>query len=115
MNRIFLPLLMVLALITPLPCLGQTPREAVELNNEAVTAMNGKNWQVAIDKLTAALRIEPTYSLARENLATAHYYYGLGLKSSSKEALKQFHLAVLLDDVRWDARQAVEDTIRKMG
>ncbi len=73
------------------------PEYAVVLNNEGIAALNKGDWSLAIDKLTAAVVVNPKYLLARENLAVVHNNYGLYLRNRNKrEAFKQFHEAVYL-------------------
>jgi len=75
------------------------PEYAVVLNNQGVRALNEKQWDLAIDKLSKALLTDPNYRLARENLAIAHNNYGryIYIRSRNKsEAFKQFHQSAYL-------------------
>ena len=73
-------------------------QQVIELNNEGVKALNAGNFPLAITKFEAALKIDSTYSLARENLAICYNNYGLQLQNNPKEAIKQFHKAMYLLD-----------------
>lgn len=68
---------------------------AISLNNEAVVEINKSNWQLAIDRLTEALKIDPTYAIARRNLELAYNYFGKQLESNNepRKALEVFRKA----------------------
>lgn len=95
----------------------------VELNNEAVVAINGKNWTEAILKLERALELDRTYTLARINLATANYYMGEELEQSGqfRRALKHYrHAGYYVTDnnpvfTKVTACAKADGVIRKMG
>lgn len=75
-----------------------TPLQAIDLNNAAVAAINAGKFQQAIDKLLAALKLDPSYTLARKNLGIAYNNYALCLaKSDLKHAIRLFHLALYVD------------------
>jgi tetratricopeptide (TPR) repeat protein len=76
--------------------LSEKAKLAIELNNEAIDAMNAKDWSLAINKLKSARQIYPSYEIARSNLATAHNNYGLTLMKDPAEALPHFHQAFFL-------------------
>ncbi len=88
----------------------------IGMNNEGVKALNAGNFALAIQKFEAALQMDKTYQLARENLAIAHNNYGLQLaKSNPQEALKQFHQAYYLNKTNATTAQNVEGIIRMLG
>ncbi len=89
--------------------------QVIGLNNDGVKALNSNNYQVAIQKFEAALKLDPTYKLARDNLAIAHNNYGLQLRTNPAEALKQFHQALYLNMSNATTLQNVEGIIRMMG
>lgn len=75
------------------------PEWAIALNNEGVRALNKSQWEKAIEKLSAAVLVDPKYDLARKNLSTAHNNFGLYLfNSDDTESFKQFHYAVYFYD-----------------
>ena len=63
--------------------------QVIELNNDGVRALNSGNVQLATQKFEQALKLDPTYQLARENLAIAHNNSGLQLRSNPKAAIKR--------------------------
>jgi tetratricopeptide (TPR) repeat protein len=89
-------------------CTAQPPVEAVELspqrspevvrmNNKAVTAINAGDLKTAIQILEEALRLDPSYKLAKENLSMAYNNLALKTKDEPLQALKYFHLALMID------------------
>lgn len=108
-----------LTLVQGCPPLG-TPAladqsQVINLNNEGVKALNAGNYQNAIQFFEGALKQDPNYTLARDNLAIAHNNYGLQLRNQPKEALKQFHKALYLNRQNATTLQNVEGIIRMMG
>ncbi|MBS2002919.1 MAG: tetratricopeptide repeat protein, partial [Cyanobacteria bacterium SZAS LIN-5] len=89
--------------------------QVIGLNNDGVKALNSNNYQLAIQKFEAALKLDPNYKLARDNLAIAHNNYGLQLRNNPAEALKQFHQALYLNQTNVTTMQNVEGIIRMMG
>lgn len=89
--------------------------QIINLNNEGVKALNASNFQAAISAFEGALKLDPTYKLARQNLAIAHNNYGLQLRNNPKEALKQFHKALYLDLTNTTTMANVEGIIKMMG
>ena len=69
----------------------------ISLNNEGVKALNAGNYQLAIQKFEAANKLDPTYTLAKENLAIAYNNYGLQLQNNPGEAIKWFHKSLALN------------------
>lgn len=69
----------------------------ISLNNEGVKALNAGNYQLAIQKFEAAYKLDPTYQLARENLAIAYNNYGLQMQNNPGEAIKWFHKSLSLN------------------
>lgn len=96
--------------------LSETAKEVITLNNEGVKALNRKDWQIAVDDFNAALKLEPDYRLAKDNLVIAYRMHGLDLREQNKlpEALAEFHQAAFLAD--WpDVRLYIDQTIEKLG
>ncbi|HEY9678501.1 MAG TPA: tetratricopeptide repeat protein [Drouetiella sp.] len=87
----------------------------INLNNDGVKALNTSNFQLAITKFEAALKLDPNYKLARDNLAIAHNNYGLQLRNDPPAALKQFHQALYLNQSNSTTMQNVDGIIRMMG
>ncbi len=91
------------ALATAIICMSQSPlayadsNQVIELNNDGVHALNSGNVQLAMQKFEQALKLDPSYQLARDNLAISHNNYGLQLKNNPKAAIKEFHQAIYLN------------------
>ncbi len=98
----------------PMPVLADSD-QLIPLNNEAVQALNAGNAQLAIQKFEQALKIDPNYQLAKDNLAIAHNNYGLQLRSNPKAALKEFHQALYLSPSNSVTKSNIDGIIRMMG
>ncbi len=94
------------------------PDAKVQLNDAGIKALNDSNWQLAFEKFTGALDLDPKYKLAQDNLAVAHNNYGLTLKRKPAEALAEFHKAIYLNPRSAQAHVTLEninEMIRKIG
>lgn len=79
------------------PCEAKVSPEAIRLNSEGVEALSKRDWDKSFTKFKAALKIDPDYSRARENLAIAHKNYSMHLceqEHKPAEALIQMHEAL---------------------
>ncbi len=103
---------------------GQTPSgpaganlndRLLSLNNQAVIAINDSNYEVAIQKLEEALKIDPSYRTAQSNLAIAYNNYGLQLRERPKDAIKIFHKALALDPTNDKTKTNLETVIAYLG
>jgi tetratricopeptide (TPR) repeat protein len=124
MERKYLPVFgLAITLYVFSPCDAATSDSCLQLNNDAVKDINSQRWPAAIAKLEAALKVDPGYKLAVENLATAHFYFGKKLEAAGhhKESLKHFHRALyFLSDrnptlLRSTVEEAINRTIEKLG
>lgn len=67
----------------------------ISYNNDGVRLLSKNDFEGATEKFIEALKIDPEYSLARDNLSIA--YNNRAIKShNEREALKYFHLAIWL-------------------
>ncbi len=89
--------------------------QAVDLNNAGVKALNAGNFQLAVQNLEKAVKADPSYSLARENLAIAYNNYGLQLQNNPKEAIKQFHKALFYNPSNATTNGNLDGIIRFLG
>lgn len=62
-----------------------------EFNNQGVRELNAKEFKKAIASFEEAIKLDPAYKLARENLAIAYNNLGLSVQDNPREALKYFH------------------------
>lgn len=88
--------------------------ECIKLNNEGVRAILKGEWQTALDDFEAALKIDPNYSLAKDNIAVTHGDHGLQLREKKElsEALWELHRAAFLNGY-WDTE--LNTTVRMIG
>jgi tetratricopeptide (TPR) repeat protein len=87
----------------------------MSLNNDGVKDLNKNDCQAAIEKFEAAIKLDPDYQMARDNLAIAHNNYGLQLNDNPHEALKQFHMALYLNIANPTTLKNVDGVVRKLG
>lgn len=89
--------------------------QVINLNNLGVKALNTGDFAEAVKDFQAALKLDPTYQLARDNLAIAHNNYGLQLRNDPKKALKEFHQALYLNPSNPTTQSNVQGIIKMMG
>jgi tetratricopeptide (TPR) repeat protein len=114
---------------------AETPQRAVILNNEGVAilgslrmraekehetkhtgALGFSQWKQALDKFRAALKIDPKFKEAEDNLGIAYNNYGLYETWESDEAgLRQFHRALYYAGKNETTVQNMHCVIRHMG
>lgn len=73
------------------PAAWSASSEVIGLNNEGIRALNSGNYELAIEKLEAALNLDPSYQLAKDNLAITYNNYGLMKQTDPDQALRLFH------------------------
>jgi tetratricopeptide (TPR) repeat protein len=114
---------------------NQTSDEVIQLNNAGVAALDrmyryrnhrivgqvpqlaARDYQAVIDKFEAALKVDPKYGMARQNLMIAHNNYALYLASHKHqwaESLQQFHQALYIGQDRTTAA-GMSAVIRLLG
>lgn len=101
-----------------LPALSASQADAsssILLSNEAAALIKANNYQLAIQKLEQAIKLDPNNSKARENLAVAYSNYGITLQNSPKEAIKQFHRALFYDPQNRKVQANLEGMLRYVG
>lgn len=108
-------LLTLLCQLSSSPALADDAR-VIELNNQGVNALNKSNFSAAITSFEAALKIDPSYKMARDNLAIAYNNYGLSIaRSNPKQALQLFHKALSFDRNNATTMQNVDGIVRMLG
>jgi TonB family protein len=117
LERHLTPWLLAAFFILAQPVLGLEDRKTVvELNNDGIKALNKGNTKAAIEKFEAALRKDPGYRLAQDNLAIAHNNYALQLrKTDTEQAIKHFHAALFYNPNNLTTKNNLESTMRAVG
>lgn len=93
----------------------QTSSDVINLNNEGVNALNKSNFALAIQKLEEAVKRDPTYEMARNNLSIAYNNYGLAQQGNPAQAIKMFHKALILDPKNVTTQHNLEGIIKMMS
>lgn len=65
---------------------SKDPSDKNAINNEGVELMSTKAYAQAIEKFEAALKLDPNYDLAKENLSRAYNNYAIELSTKGKES-----------------------------
>ena len=107
--------LLALSLFLMPPASFATRDDVVRLNNDGVNALKTNNYMLAIQKFEAALKIDNTYKLARENLAIAYNNYGIAQQSNPSSAIIQFHKSLFWSPDNPTAVQNLDVTIQNLG
>jgi tetratricopeptide (TPR) repeat protein len=87
--------------------------QAAQLNNDGVKLLNAGNFPGAIAKFEEALRIEPGYQYAKDNLAIAYNNYAL--KQPPKEAIKYFHKALAIQPGNATTSTNLDQSVQLLG
>jgi len=93
---------------------GTPATSVITLNNDAVKALNDSNYELAIKTLITALKSNPTYTIALDNLIIAYNYYGLSLKQKPEQALDQLHAAMVLELENSVSKQNADQMLKLM-
>ena len=98
------------------PPAGTAASEAVVAkNNEGVNALKSSNYPVAVAAFQACLKLDPTYKLAKENLAICFNNWGISLQNNPQQAIDKFHKSLFYSPDNSTAVQNLEVTIQNMG
>lgn len=89
--------------------------EVIELNNDGVRSLGKGDYDLAIENFEQALKINPTYEIARKNLAISYNNKGLNLQKNTTQALRLFHKALYLDPSNVTTRGNIAGIIGKMN
>jgi tetratricopeptide (TPR) repeat protein len=110
------PVLRVIAtlIVTNAPAYAATPA-VVHMNNVGVDELARKKYEFAIECFENALITDPSYSLARRNLAIAENNFGLSLRRKPMKAIKHLHRALLLDGANETTRQNLAGLLRMIN
>jgi TonB family protein len=87
----------------------------IDLNNDGVKCLHVNDYKGAIAKFEKAISADPYYKLAYENLAIAYNNFGLQLRRTPMEALREFHLAIFVNPSNITTTQNMSGIIRMLG
>lgn len=91
-------------------------QECIEANNAAVRLLSAGQIEESLVHFERALKLDPTYKLARDNYAIALNNLGLKLTASNKSAaLKYFRQAYYVDSSNNTTLQNIESCIRLLS
>lgn len=83
-----------ISIFAAIPAQATDSAKARELNNKGVSALQSGNYREAFESLQQALKLDPSYEKARDNLAIAYNNYGLvSLHTNPEQAFKLFRLS----------------------
>lgn len=87
----------------------------IQLNDAAVQALNSGNYDLAVEKLKAALALDPGYKLGRNNLSIAFNNRGIHQRDNHQAALLDFERALLLRPDDADTEKNIEKILLAMS
>lgn len=115
-KRVSLLLAATITLGLALPPLSFAASErVVSLNNDGVNALKSSNYPLAVQKFQECLKVDPSYKLAKENLAICFNNWGISLQGSPAQAIDKFHKSLFYSPDNATAVQNLEVTIQNMG
>ena len=89
--------------------------QVVSLNNDGVNALKANNYVLATQKFLACLKLDPTYKLAKENMANCYNNWGISLNNNPSQAIEKFHKSLFYGRDNLTASQNLEEIIKKLG
>ncbi len=98
-----------------IPAAGAASERVVQLNNDGVNALKSSNYGLAVQKFLECLKNDPTYKLAKENLAICFNNWGISLQNNPAQAIEKFHKSLFYSPDNATAIQNLDVTIQNMG
>jgi TonB family protein len=89
--------------------------KAIQLNNDGVKALESSNFPFSVEKFRESLKANPTYRLARQNLAISFNNEGLQSRRDAPKALRLFHMASFVDSDNLTTEQNMNGVIELLG
>lgn len=101
--------------LAQMPTAFAASEKVVQLNNDGVNALKASNYPVAVQAFQACLKLDPTYKLAKENLAICFNNWGISLQNNPQQAIDKFHKSLFYSPDNATAVQNLEVTIQNLG
>jgi tetratricopeptide (TPR) repeat protein len=95
--------------------IAENSAEATRLNNDGVRALQIGDYDTAVIKLQAALKLNPGYVVSRQNLAIVLNNFGLQRRLDFNTARRFFQWAVYIDPTNSVSHQNLDGIIRRAG
>lgn len=105
----------ILLILKAHPAFAETASEVALINNQGVKALSAGNFDLALEKFTQALKLDPNYRISKDNLAILYNNKGIKLADEPTKAIQMFWKAVYLDSSNPTSVQNLNITIEKMG
>ncbi|MBX9688188.1 MAG: tetratricopeptide repeat protein [Candidatus Obscuribacterales bacterium] len=87
----------------------------VQLNNDGVNGLKANNYPLAVSKFLECLKLDPSYKLAKENMAICYNNWGISLQNNPAQAIEKFHKSLFYSPDNPTAVQNLEVTIQNLG
>jgi tetratricopeptide (TPR) repeat protein len=89
--------------------------QVLSLNNDGVNALRANNYELAASKFQQCMKIDPTFKVASENLASCFNSWGIALQNSPKQAIEKFHKSLFYEPANEVTNKNRQSAIQNMG
>ena len=89
--------------------------QKVELNDQGVKALENQEFAKAIKLFNQALKIDPKYQMAKDNLSIAYNNYAINLHKKSEAAIDKLHKALYISPDNELTRKNLNKILERLG